>query len=1405
MNRTYRIVFNRRSGLWQVASEHARGRGNSRSRSVARAAVLAAACAAPAAPSLAGVDVGGDVTPVGSWSGSNDLVVGNTASGSLLITPVTTVSSGSGWLGAAQRGEGTVTVSGPGASWVVNGRLVVGADGSGTLTLANQGRVSVGAHGQGAVELASNRDAVGVINIGSAPGGAAADAAGILDASEVRFGAGSGTLNFNSTTPQTFAFVLNSSQPGQHQLNHYAGTTLLLGDSSRFDGDTTVTGGSLQIANMLGSAHGRIDAGAAPGASARVNVYNAGSTWALTGNLFVGGSGLGDLSIFYQGTVSNQFATVDAQQNGAATVAVSDMGALWNNRAALQVGSEGGKGAVSVLAGGYVASVDGVVGRKQNGYGDFLVSGGGSTWANAGKLRVGDDSGQGTLSIESGGTVSNRDSYVGNESGNGDVVVRGAGSAWNNSGAMTLGAGRGEGVGTLTIKQGGTVNVGASGTGNVSLAQERFMIFSTRGTLNIGAAAGLPAEGAGTLNAGAVQFGEGIATLNFNHTDTAYRFSTRLQSTGSGVHSLNQIAGTTFLTGANGAFLGKTTVSGGRLVVLGQLGGSAEVTGGTLQYGDGASGAASRLAGDLKVSGAGSTLAVQGPATLGTSGDIGMADHTILDLTAGAIGAPLRANTVTLGADVSFRLGGINSASPAEVVLIDTASGINGDFARISTGGFAGAVDYLSINTRKSADNLQYLARYGLAWTAGNGLGHGTFTLANATDRFTVGAALADQAANAATGWSGTTLTKAGAGTLVLSGDNAYTGGTTITGGTLQIGRDANLGNAAGGLTLDGGTLATTASFSTSRAVSVAQTSGLDVAGGTTLDLAGLLSGNGDLIKQGAGVLNFSGDGSGFTGSMIVGGGRLAVNGRLGGALGIGAGGVLGGTGTVGAGAGSTVTVGSGGALSPGNSIGTLTIDGNLIMDKGSRFVVETNPDGSGADLVRVTGNATLNGGSVMHVGADGNYGPRSSYRIMEVGGLLSGRFDAVSSDFAFLAPSLDYDYGAGSVSLSLERNESAMALTGRTRNQRAAAGAIDGMGMASGHAVYDAVVRLPDDPDLLHASFDQLSGEVHASARSVLLQDSRYLRDAVGERLRSAAGGVGAISAPVLVSAGEGARLAPANANGPATWIQGMGSWSHIDSDGNAARVKSSTGGFLMGADAPVSDAWRLGVMAGYSRSDFDVQDRSSSGDSDNYHLGAYAGGQWGALGLRGGLAYSWHDITTRRSVAMRGFSDRLKANYDGRTAQAFADLSYRIDTPAVSFEPFANIAYVNLETDGYRESGGPAALRGKSQTTETTFTTLGTRAMSRFELGGAQAAGRGSLGWRHAFGDVMPLATQAFSAGEAFTVAGAPIAKDSAVIEAGLDVQITRQAAFGLSYQGQLASSAQDHGVRASLNIRF
>ncbi|KTT68074.1 hypothetical protein SB18R_24315, partial [Pseudomonas oryzihabitans] len=209
----------------------------------------------------------------------------------------------------------------------------------------------------------------------------------------------------------------------------------------------------------------------------------------------------------------------------------------------------------------------------------------------------------------------------------------------------------------------------------------------------------------------------------------------------------------------------------------------------------------------------------------------------------------LSAGSVSIGSGVTFNIGGIDSASQLDKVLIDTRSGISGDFANVTVGGFSGTVDYLTVSTHKSANNLQYLASYGLSWFAGNNLARGTFTLTNATDTFTVGTALTDQAANPATGWNGSSLTKAGAGTLTLTANNTYTGGTTIAGGVLSVSRDANPGAAPGGLTFTGGTLATTASFDTARLIALKQAGNFDGANGNELGLTGVVSGGGNLVK----------------------------------------------------------------------------------------------------------------------------------------------------------------------------------------------------------------------------------------------------------------------------------------------------------------------------------------------------------------------------------------------------------------------------------------------------------------------------------------------------------------------------------------------------------------------------
>lgn len=708
----------------------------------------------------------------------------------------------------------------------------------------------------------------------------------------------------------------------------------------------------------------------------------------------------------------------------------------------------------------------------------------------------------------------------------------------------------------------------------------------------------------------------------------------------------------------------------------------------------------------------------------------------------------------------------------------------------------------------------------------------------------TIGSLNADGTIGGIISGQGGSLVKTGSGTLVLSGTNTYGGNTLVEAGKL-VGNTGSIrgdiGNAAtvvfdqavdgsfrgsvGGLaganghmvkrgagelilagasgldwTVEAGRLVSAAErFAGNIAIGTAGTFTFEQ--GTDSRYSGVLSGNGNFTKAGTGVLQLSGNSSGFAGATTVAAGVLSLerSAVLGGTLMVTKDGTLAGAGTLG-----TATIASGGTLAPGNSIGTMTVNGDLTFEAGSRFLVEANPGGTDSDLINVGGKALLNGGSVTHIGATGNYDLRSTYTILAAG-QLTGTFETVTSDFAFLTPQLLYDYGAGKVDLELNRNERDFTSAALTRNQKEAANGIESIGFNAGNRVYDAIAQLPDDTGLIRASFDALSGEIHASARSALIEDSHFVRDAASDRIRAAFEGVGTASAPVLSYAGGAPELTSSAGDGLAVWGRAFGAWGAFDSDGNAARLDRSTGGFIAGGDVALGEIARVGLLAGYSHTSLHVDDRASSGSADNYHLGAYAGAQHGPLGLRTGLAYTWHDLEIDRSVALPGFSDSLNSTYDAGTFQAFGELGYRLDTPAVSFEPFANLAYVNVRTDGFSESGGAAALSGSGGTSQTTFTTLGVRASTDLPIASAQMKVRGMFGWRHAFGETMPVSTHRFNGSGAFEIAGVPIATNAAIIEAGVDLAVTQAATLSLSYEGQFGGDARQNGFDATLQLKF
>lgn len=187
-------------------------------------------------------------------------------------------------------------------------------------------------------------------------------------------------------------------------------------------------------------------------------------------------------------------------------------------------------------------------------------------------------------------------------------------------------------------------------------------------------------------------------------------------------------------------------------------------------------------------------------------------------------------------------------------------------------------------------------------------------------------------------------------------------------------------------------------------------------------------------------------------------------------------------------------------------------------------------------------------------------------------------------------------------------------------------------------------------------------------------------------------------------------------------------------------------------------------------------------------------------------GVAYSWHDIDTKRDVTVGSYDDRLKAKYKARSAQVFGEVGYAIDAGGIALEPFAGLAYVNYDSDTAHEKGGAGRLEGKVDQ-DVTFSTLGVRAGKRILLdNGSTVTPRLSVGWRHAFGDDKPDADLRFVGGGAgFSTEGVPIAKDAAVVEAGVDLSVGASGKLGVGYSGQLSSENRDHGVVVSFSMGF
>jgi autotransporter-associated beta strand protein len=804
-----------------------------------------------------------------------------------------------------------------------------------------------------------------------------------------------------------------------------------------------------------------------------------------------------------------------------------------------------------------------------------------------------------------------------------------------------------------------------------------------------------------------------------------------------------------------------------------------------------------------------------GPVILTSDANIGDADHRVrIGISANSFGSATTVNgvpiNVTQGAGSSifantYGIYAVSSDAPGIVnVTTNGAISVKGGTGVLAASGFdfgSGNVTVShngAINTEPGT--FSEIGLYARAFRAGNVAVGVTGNISTSSATSSVGLAATATSGNITidiapgatikTGGIGI-LAGADSGTTMINNLGTVSGGVSAARfiGTMNVGNGGTTGTIIGDV-LDRGTL----NFNRSDAVTY----------------SGIISDTGRVQQNGSGVLTLSGINT-YTGFTNVNAGTLIVNGSIASSplTTVNAGATLGGNGTV---ANTTI---NGGALAPGNSIGTFTVQGNLVFTAAASYMVEVSP--ANADRTNVTGKATLGGATVKASFAPGTYVARQ-YTILNAAGGVGETFNTlVNTDLpANFKSSLSYDSKNAYLDLALIFVPPP---SGLNANQQSAANAIVGFFNSNGGIplVFGG---------LTPAGLTQISGEVATGTQQTTFNAMNQFMGVMTDPFIAGRGdpvSVGA-SAPQFAEESDAAnayaadnkprskserdayaavyRKAPVTAD-PFTqrwsvWAAGYG--GSQTTDGNTAlgsnNTRSSIGGVAVGADYRFSPYTIAGFALAGGGTNFSVNGLGS-GRSDLFQAGAFVRHNVGAAYLTGALAYGWQDITTDRTVTVAG-TDLLRAQFNANAFSGRAEGGYRFATPwigGIGITPYAAGQFVTFDLPAYAEQAIAGAntfalsYAGKSVTD--TRSELGLRSDKSFAMPNGIFILRGRAAWAHDFNTDRSI-TPTFQTlpGASFVVNGATPAHDAALVTASAEMKWLSGFSLAGTFEGEFSN---------------
>lgn len=1276
-----------------------------------------------------------------------------------LGTHTLTLSNASGTFGGAIAGSGGLTLTaGTETLAASNGYTGATTINGGTLALSGAGSIAASS----GVNLAA-----GVFDISASTG------AGATIWSLAGTG-GTVTLGARTLTLANASGTFGGAITGSGGLTLMAGTETLTGNSSAFSGTVNVNSGRLLI-----GAGGTLGNGAAT-----FNIHNGGT---------LGGTGRvgGNVAIDAGGILSAGFSP------GTLTITgnlVQNIGSISN----FELGQSG------------------IVGGASN---DLVNVGGNLSMAgtlnltppSAGWYRLYNVTGtiSGSYDTVNSGALSNTIyTTIPNQV---NVLLAGAGQVvqfWDGADATGNGAVNG---GTATWNAGNTnwtslpgaqindqwrAGVGILGgvAGTVTVADPQYiqgLQFTVGGYTLTG----------GTLNMTGDPFSD--PAKSFITTDAGVTATIDSTIAGAGIGLTKQGAGTLVLTGTN-IYTGGTTINAGTL----QLG-NGETTGSIA--GDVTNNAilavdrSDTVTFDNVVSGTGA-LQQNGTGTLVLTGTNTFTGGTTIN--AGTLQIGNGATTGSIVGDVINN--SVLAVDRSDAPVLSGAISGTGALRQNGTGTFVltGTNTYTG-GTTISAGTLQI----GNGGTTGSIVGaviNNSILAINRSDALTLPGDISGTGA----------LQQNGAGVTTLAGAASYVGATAVNAGAL-LANAANRFSARSAVTVAAGAVLDANGFnqtiaSLAGAGTVALGAGrLTLANAASTTFSGAVAGSGGLTLA-AGTQTLSGV-STYTGATAINGGTLIVTGSIAASSGVtvAAGATVGGSGRL-----PSMTVH--GTLSPGNSPGTLTVNGNLVLGPGSLYLAEVQ--GAVSDRINVTGTAAL-AGTLRLVPLGGAYLFSASYTLLSAaGGLGSTTFGTVDATGLFGdGVTTNIGYTGTEVLLSLAPKALVPIVTPSLgvpapRNAASVASGIDAaVARGADPSAMFAIFNLP--AAAIPGALNQLSGEVHTAALSMANsaagQFLRTMLDGSGAgRLSGQPGGPGGAAGFTadLPSRQDGPGRATFDPSRFSLWGATFGLTGRTDGDkaAGSANRNLSDGHVAVGADIRLGSNTVAGLAVASGQSRASLSGGLGKADADVFQAGLHGRTTLGSVNLAAALAYGRLETDTRRAIPALGLTG-VTSSY---TTQAW---SGRIEASLpviiwsdITLSPFAAFQAVRasrpaaLERDGTGVTAGTLAPARRSDITSRSE--LGLQLDANLIAGATPVTGFVRASWAQYYQrDADLTASINGLPGASFGVTGARPDRNAALLAMGANIKLSPSVSLGMRVDSEFAANTRSIGGTAQLLVSF